>query len=158
MVVNRLKPVFFLAVLTVTFSSYLFAETTGDFQYPPENVIEAAQKDQPYYVGMSKSELLKVYPISYMTSSYSEGDQEWILFNDIMTDNDDKDVIAFYLKDNVVAGWKKKEVEKTPAERLKAVEARRNKYGAQSMDMDGTREEKSRRPIYRPPRFNIYYY
>jgi hypothetical protein len=159
MVINYLKPVLFV-IFTIISSSVAFAaETGGDFQYPPGAVLNAVQKDQPYYAGMTKNELFSLYPDYTQQSYYKEGNQEWILCDDIMTDGDDKDVIAFYLKDGVVSGWFKKEVPKTPEERLKAVETRRSRHGGQNMDTNGSGQEaKGRRPIYQPPRFNINYY
>lgn len=147
------KIIFFVTLISICpFSA--FAQTSGDYKAPPAEVAAAVMGGQPYYVGMTKAELYKIYPASAQKSYYKEGNQEWVLFDDISTSDDVRDIIVFYLVDGVVSGWKKKELEKTPEEIYQTVLDRRKKYGGADLSggSGGSSNTKSRRPIYQPPK------
>jgi hypothetical protein len=73
---------------------------------------------------MPKDDLYKVYPPQTQKNDFKQGDEEWIVFDDIMTETDLQDIIAFYLRNDKVVGWDKKALPKTPDEMLKMIIAR----------------------------------
>jgi hypothetical protein len=138
--------------------SAVSSETGGDFELPPAKVVATVRSGQPYHAGMTKEELYRIYPVSSQQSYHKEGSGEWILFKDILAKDDDlKHMIVFYLKDNIVSGWKTKEMPKTPEERYQTVLERQGKAGSPSLSggPSGESGEKGRRPIYEPPRIRI---
>ena len=153
------KAIFFSSALIIT-ALTAFAQEGGNYERPPEHVVKSVRDKQPYYAGMTKDQLYKVYSTSSQKSYYAEGIEEWILFvRDDNTDDDVKNAIVFYLKDGVVSGWKKKDIPITPEERLKIVSERSKMSAAPNLSTSGggntaTGNEKARRPIYNPPRFN----
>lgn len=133
------RKIIFLAVITAMLSLPVFAQVTGEFQAPPASEEEAMLKGHPYYLGMTKEALYKIYPPASQQAYFTKGNEEWIVFDDILTTGDLKDIISFYLRDGKVVGWDKKGLPKTPAERLQAIEARhRHSIGATSLDDGNT--------------------
>jgi hypothetical protein len=154
------KIILFTTCIIICTSTIFAQQEEGTFERPREEVVAAVKARQPYYVGMIKDELYKIYPATSQKSYYKEGAEEWILFTDILIkDEEQKHFIAFYLKDGMVSGWKKKDEPKTPEEKLQTVVDRRNKYGGASMNSSGgSVPQKERRSIYQPPRVNTGYY
>lgn len=117
------KIIFLITAITVQ-ASIAFAQTENGYKAPPLPKGETIWQRHPYYVGMPKEALYKIYPPDSQQNYFKQGNEEWIVYDDILTAGDFKDVIAFYLKDGKVVGWDKKSLPKTPEERLKAIEIR----------------------------------
>jgi len=151
--------VIFFGTLIIGNALIVFAQDGGNFKRPPEHVAETVRGGKPYYAGMTKDQLYKVYPVSSQKSYYTEGNEEWILFIDEPTKDDTKNAIAFYLKDGVVSGWRKKDVPITPDERRKIISGRSKISGVSNLgggnSAGGTTP--APRPIYNPPRYSTDY-
>lgn len=104
--------------------STAFSQMGGDFKAPPSSERETTQGTHPYYVGMSKESLYQIYPRASRRNYFRNGNEEWIVYDDILTTSDLRDTIVFYLKDGKVSGWDKKALPLAPAERLKMIEDR----------------------------------
>lgn len=147
-----------LAIPVIMHSSAVSAGTEGDYKAPALPTGGNIADTHPYHIGMSKEGLYKIYPASSQQNYYRQGNEEWIVFDDIMTKDDFTDVIVFYLKDGKVLGWDKKELPKTPEQRLKTLTERRKKFGGADLSLGGRAidpSQKTRRPIYQPTRVNI---
>lgn len=156
MTAAHLRIIFFV-VLIIGFS-IVYAQAENEYKAPPSHVVETVLGGQNYYAGMTKDALYKIYPVSTQQNYYKKDNEEWIMFDNILTKDDVKDVIVFYLKDGLVAGWKAREVQKTPEERYKTVLERRKYGGSNISDSSGGKgQNKGKRSIYQPTRVNIYY-
>ena len=71
------------------------------------------------HVGMSKNDLLKLYPIGNLKSYARSGNTEVGTFNDILTSDPD-DTVTFYLVDGKISRWDKKTAASSADARLKA--------------------------------------
>ena len=145
---RRVIVLFTLAIMI--FASNAFTQTAGDYKSPPPSEGDNIWSNRRYYVGMSKDELYKVYPPQSQQNYFKQGDEEWIVFDDIMTETDLKDIIAFYLKGGKVTGWDKKALPKTPEERLKMIIVRHGhsvgeSLGGSTQDDGGAQKRQARR-------------
>lgn len=120
--VRRVIILFAMAIMVCV--SNAFTQTEVDYKSPPPSEGNKIWGTQRYYVGMSKDDLYKIYPPQSQQNDFKQGNEEWIVFDDILTEDDLQDVIAFYLKNGKVVGWDKKALPKTPEERLQAIIAR----------------------------------
>ena len=111
-------------IIMMVCASCAFAQTEGDYKSPPLPKGDNLWSGHRYYDGMTKDELYKIYPPQSQQNYFKQGNEEWIVFDDILTENDLQDIIAFYLKDGKVVGWDKKALPKTPEERLQMIIAR----------------------------------
>jgi len=137
-----IRKIIFLSLIAVTTGPSAFSQTGGDFKVPPPAEREAIQDRRPYYIGMTKETLYKIYPPSSRQSYFREGKEEWIIFDDILTTVDLKDAITFYLKNGKVAGWDKKVLPLSPSERLKIIEER-HKHSVGSPSVAPNYEDKA---------------
>ena len=119
---RRIIILFAIAVMIYTSNS--FAQEVGDYKSPPLPEGDNIWGRQRYFVGMSKDALYKIYPLQTQQNYFKKNNEEWIVFDDILTETDFKDVIAFYLKDGKVTGWDKRTLPKSPEEILKMIIAR----------------------------------
>lgn len=119
---RRVITLFVMAIMV--YASNAFTQTAGDYKSPPSSEGDNIWSKQRYYVGMSKDALYKIYPPQSQQNYFKQGNEEWVVFDDILTETDLKDVIAFYLKDGKVVGWDKKTLPINPEERLKIIIAR----------------------------------
>ena len=131
--------------------SIAFAKPGDDNKSAPASDKEATPKERPYYAGMTKEMLYKIYPVSSQENYFKKGDEEWIVFDDVVTTSNLKDVIAFYLKDGKVLGWDKRRLPKSPQERSDVI-TERHKHGvgvvntgSVSDDSDYKRQTRRRR-------------
>lgn len=154
----RYRKSIFLTALFVSWLPAAFAGTDaeGDYKRPPQHVVDSVLGGANYYSGMTKDELYKVYPVSRQKNYYKEGNEEWIMFDDILAKDETKKIIVFYLKDGKVSGWTTKEMEKTPDERVKTITERRKQFGGADLSGGGpVKTEPPKRQIYQPTRVNI---
>ncbi|MDP2913583.1 MAG: hypothetical protein Q8N91_06215 [Candidatus Omnitrophota bacterium] len=122
---NKLSAAFILA-----FSMAIYAYAETEYKPPPEDRTERiGDGATPLYVGMSAKKLYEIYPQTSQKDYYRNKNEEWIVFDDIVTTADLKDIITVYLVDGKVKGWDKKQVPLNPEERLKSIMARQ-KQGA----------------------------
>jgi hypothetical protein len=129
------RMILLIAIIMVR-ASIVFAQTEGEYKTPSLSKNETLWNMHPYHVGMSREELYKIFPQDSQQNYFKQGNEEWIVFDDILTTDDLKDIIAFYLKDGKVLGWDKKSLPKTPEERLKMIEERHG-HGIGASDSGG---------------------
>lgn|GEM_PF-5782951 len=85
------------------------------------------------YAGMSKEDLMKVYPGTNEIDYYRRGREEWLIYDDIKTPAKG-DRIIFYIKDNKLVWWNNEVMPQTPEERLKVIEDRQKYCGSMPWD------------------------
>lgn len=126
-------------ILLFTFSGMfltaaVFADAGGEFKHPQgrDSRITMATSQGHLYEGMTRRELYEIYPPRLHKDYNKNANEEWVVFDDILTD-DLKDTITVYLVDGKVKGWNKVPVPIDPKDRLKAL-MDRQKYGTAQPD------------------------
>jgi len=76
------------------------------FDWPKSQKQDLASKSDAAYVGMSKSELYKVFAEFSQKGYRKEGDKEWITFS-AKEAGESKDTVTFYLVGSKVKYWEK---------------------------------------------------
>ena len=80
------------------------AKFSVPFDWPRSQEKGLANQLELVYVGMSKSELMRVFTGFQQRSFHKEGNEEWVTFSDWETE-ESTDTVTFYLLDGKVRDW-----------------------------------------------------